>query len=116
MRRITAACLFLPLLISFTLPVPAQTRPRRVRQTVVALAEATTPTSAPERPRVLHKGTSRARPDVWREEPRVGERSRRWPWLLLGAGVSIGLGSIGRGRRSCTPSRAVLIEQPGVAW
>ena len=104
MRKITISALTLSILLATVTPLRSQTRPRRVTQTTDIFSESTPRARADERPRVAGDRARTVRDEARREG---AGRQSRWPRILLGAGIAIGTGRVGRSR-SCTPSRPVL--------
>ena len=100
MRKIAVPALLFPILLSMTTPVGSQTRPRRVSETAANL---TTPARSDERPRVAREPATPAL-----EQPRR-EGGNRWLRGLLGMGIEMGAGRLGRS--SCSPSRGVFLER-----
>ena len=111
MKKLMTASLSLSFLLVTTLSLRAQTRPRRVGQTA-SVSEATYATREIEqRPAIDGRvRTVRRSDERYEEGPR--RRGRRWAGFLLQTGLAIGIASVTRGSRSCTPSRDVIGELP----
>ena len=108
MREITTPVLLLSILLATGTPLRSQTRPRRVGPPPVDInsESESVPRSRAERPRVADGRERTVRGEAPRE--RAG-RGSRWPRILLGVGIAIGAGRVGR---SCTPSRDVIRGLP----
>jgi hypothetical protein len=109
MGKIITAFLLLSIMLTTATPLRSQTRPRRVLQAAGAPSRAPALTRAGEQPSVLSSRARTVHGDAARYERE--RRGSRWPRILLGAGIAIGIGSIGRSR-SCSPSRGVIGELP----
>jgi hypothetical protein len=108
MGKITAKLLLLSIMLTNATPLWSQTRPRRVEQTNGVTSGALAPTRAQEQPSVM---SSRARTVHSEARYERARRGSRWPRILLGAGIAIGIARIGRAG-SCTPSRGSIGELP----
>ena len=105
MRKGANAFLLLALTLAAATPLCSQTRPRRVAQAAV-VSSATAHRAEEER--TVTPGRART---VYRGERAERRRLGRWSRVLLGAGIAISLGSIGRSR-SCAPSREIINDLP----
>ena len=109
MRKFTILALLFPVLLAMTVPAGSQTRPRRVNQ----LTDSSAPSNSEARAQERSRATSVAseRPAPVREGVR---RESRWPGMLLGTALSIGVGRIGHGGHggSCSPSRGSILSGP----
>jgi hypothetical protein len=94
MREVIIPGLLFSILLAPTSLVCSQTRPRRVGPPPEVFSESVPRGRAEERPRAVRGEAPRER----------AGRGSRWPRILLGAGIAIGAGRVGRSR-SCTPSR-----------
>ncbi|HJZ81763.1 MAG TPA: hypothetical protein VKD91_15510 [Pyrinomonadaceae bacterium] len=104
MRKSFISALLFPILLALTIPVGSQTRPRRVEPPTSSSLAINSEAREAERPRVARARTSEIREGA-------PPRTSRWPGILLGTGIAIGLGRIGHGG-VCSPSRGVLIGGP----
>lgn len=108
MRKIITASILFSILIATATPLRSQTRPRRVAQTA-GVTSGVAAAARPEEQMVVVSGRERTvRREAGYERVRRGSR---WPSILLGAGIAIGLGGIGHSG-SCTPSRGRIIGLP----
>jgi hypothetical protein len=104
-KRIVSALLF-PILLTITMSAGSQTRPRRVEQATITSSELTPEVREQERPRL----TNSRLPETTSEERReTAPRARRWPRILLGAGIVLGSGVL---LPTCGPSRGTILQRP----
>jgi len=103
MRKSFVSTFLFPILLTLTVQVSSQTRPRRVEQPTNASAVSSNEARAQERPRATRERAPTVREGVPRES--------RWPDLLLRTGISIGAG-LGRHGSSCGPSRGTIMSGP----
>lgn len=113
MKKIITTSLSLSLLFTAALSIQAQTRPRRVGQTA-SFSESTSSTREVEQQSVADGRMRTVRRSDEGFETTSRRRGKRWAGFLLQAGIAVGIASITRGSRSCTPSRDVIGEMPRV--